>query len=177
MSEVKEFQAETKQLLNLMINSIYTHRDIFLRELVSNASDALDKMRFISLKDPSVLGEDRELEIRIDIDKDNNCLIIEDNGIGMSYEEVIENLGTIAKSGTKAFLDKLEEAKTENAIISLIGQFGVGFYSSFMVSDKVTVETRRWDKEKGVRWESDGSGTYTIEEIDKKNEELGLFYF
>ncbi len=145
---------------------------------MSNASDALDKMRFISLKDPSVLGEDRELEIRIDIDKDNNCLIIEDNGIGMSYEEVIENLGTIAKSGTKAFLDKLEEAKTENAIISLIGQFGVGFYSSFMVSDKVTVETRRWDKEKGVRWESDGSGTYTIEEIDKKkNEELGLFYF
>lgn len=177
MSEVKEFQAETKQLLNLMINSIYTHRDIFLRELVSNASDALDKMRFISLKDPSVLGEDRELEIRIDIDKDNNCLIIEDNGIGMSYEEVIENLGTIAKSGTKAFLDKLEEAKTENAIISLIGQFGVGFYSSFMVSDKVTVETRRWDKEKGVRWESDGSGTYTIEEIDKKERGTRVILF
>lgn len=168
MSEVKEFQAETKQLLNLMINSIYTHRDIFLRELISNASDALDKMRFISLKDPSVLGEDRELEIRIDVDRANNRLIIEDNGIGMSYEDVIENLGTIAKSGTKAFLEKLEEAKTENAIINLIGQFGVGFYSAFMVSEKVIVETRRWDKDKGVRWESDGSGTYTIEEFDKK---------
>lgn len=169
MSEVKEFQAETKQLLNLMINSIYTHRDIFLREVISNASDALDKMRLISLKDPTVLGEDKELEIRIDVDEVNNRLIIEDNGVGMSYDEVIENLGTIAKSGTKAFLEKLEEAETENAVISLIGQFGVGFYSTFMVSEKVTVETRKWNEEKGVRWESDGSGTYTIEEYDKKD--------
>ena len=175
MSEVKEFQAETKQLLNLMINSIYTHRDIFLREVISNASDALDKMRLISLKDPTVLGEDKELEIRIDVDEVNNRLIIEDNGVGMSYDEVIENLGTIAKSGTKAFLEKLEEAETENAVISLIGQFGVGFYSTFMVSEKVTVETRKWNEEKGVRWESDGSGTYTIEEYDKKIEALESF--
>ncbi|PNS02127.1 heat shock protein 90 [Petrotoga miotherma DSM 10691] len=177
MPEVKEFQAETKQLLNLIINSIYTHKDIFLRELISNASDALDKIRFLSLKDPGVLQNDTELQIRIEIDKDNNTLIVEDNGIGMSYEEVIENLGTIAKSGTKNFLEQLKQAQMgdsptadkENTIINLIGQFGVGFYSVFMVAKKVIVETKKWDQDKGVRWESDGIGTYSIEECEKAN--------
>ena len=167
MSEVKEFQTETKQLLNLMINSIYTHKDIFLRELISNASDALDKMRFESLKDPSILDGDTELQIKIQIDKENKRLIIEDNGIGMSYDEVIENLGTIAKSGTQSFLKKLKEAESEKVALNLIGQFGVGFYSAFMVAKKVTVETRKWNEEKAVRWESDGSGTYSIEECEK----------
>ncbi|PNR96646.1 molecular chaperone HtpG [Petrotoga sp. 9PWA.NaAc.5.4] len=167
MPEVKEFQTETKQLLNLMINSIYTHKDIFLRELISNASDALDKMRFESLKDPSILDGDTELQIKIQIDKENKRLIIEDNGIGMSYDEVIENLGTIAKSGTQSFLKKLKEAESEKVALDLIGQFGVGFYSAFMVAKKVTVETRKWNEEKAVRWESDGSGTYSIEECEK----------
>lgn len=167
MPEVKEFQAETKELLNLMVNSIYTHKDIFLRELISNASDALDKIRFLSLKDPTILQNDSELQIRIEIDKDNRTLIVQDNGVGMSYEEVVENLGTIAKSGTKNFLKQLKEAESENAVINLIGQFGVGFYSVFMVSDKVTVETKKWNEEKAVKWESDGSGTYSIQKCEK----------
>jgi len=169
MPEVKEFQTETKQLLNLIINSIYSHKDVFLRELISNASDALDKMRFLSLKDPNVLQNDTELQINIETDIDNGALIIEDNGIGMSYEEVIENLGTIAKSGTQNFLQQLQQAQSENTIINLIGQFGVGFYSVFMVAKKVIVETKKWDQDKGVRWESDGIGTYSIEECEKPN--------
>jgi len=167
MPEVKEFQAETKELLNLMVNSIYTHKDIFLRELISNASDALDKIRFLSLTDPTILQNDSELQIRIEIDKDNRTLIVQDNGIGMSYEEVVENLGTIAKSGTKNFLKQLKEAESENTVINLIGQFGVGFYSVFMVSDRVTVETKKWNEEKAVKWESDGSGTYSIQKCEK----------
>jgi molecular chaperone HtpG len=154
MSERKQFQTETKQLLNLMVNSIYTHKEIFLRELISNASDAIDKMKFESLKDPEILDNDTVFKIFIDADEDNKKIIIEDNGIGMSYNDVIDNLGTIAKSGTKAFIEQLKTEKSDQETLEMIGQFGVGFYSAFMVA--------------GVKWESDGSGTYEIEEIEKE---------
>lgn len=160
--KVCSFQAETKELLNLMINSLYTHREIFLRELISNSSDALDKVHFQSLTDHELLGDDHELKIEIEVNKDNKILTISDNGIGMTYNEVIENIGTIAKSGTKAFVEKLKETDD----IDLIGRFGVGFYSSFMVANKVEIITRSAKAEKGVRWESEGDGSYTIEEVE-----------
>ncbi len=163
--KVCSFQAETKELLNLMINSLYTHREIFLRELISNSSDALDKVYFQSLTDHDLLGDDHELKIEIEVNKDNKTLTISDNGIGMTYDEVTENIGTIAKSGTKAFVDKLKESDD----IDLIGKFGVGFYSSFMAANKVELITRSAKAEKGVRWESEGDGNYTIEEIETNN--------
>jgi len=166
MSVKKEFQTETKQLLNLMINSIYTHKEIFLRELISNASDALDKVRFESLKNPEVLGEDKDFSILLSFDKDNKTLIVEDNGIGMSYDEVIENIGTIARSGTKAFIENLKKSGSKSVDGDLIGQFGVGFYSVFMVASEVVLETKKLDSEKGIRWISSGDGTYEIEETD-----------
>ncbi|MDK2946452.1 molecular chaperone HtpG [Geotoga petraea] len=169
MPEKKQFQTETKQLLNLMINSIYTHKEIFLRELISNASDAIDKMKFESLKDPEILENDTVFKIFIDADEKNKKIIIEDNGIGMSYDDVVENLGTIAKSGTKAFMEQLKNEKSDQETLEMIGQFGVGFYSAFMVADKVTVETKKWNEDNGVKWESDGSGEYEIEYIEKKN--------
>ncbi|TGG88677.1 molecular chaperone HtpG [Geotoga petraea] len=169
MPEKKQFQTETKQLLNLMINSIYTHKEIFLRELISNASDAIDKMKFESLKDPEILENDTVFKIFIDVDEKNKKIIIEDNGIGMSYDDVVENLGTIAKSGTKAFMEQLKNEKSDQETLEMIGQFGVGFYSAFMVADKVTVETKKWNEDNGVKWESDGSGEYEIEYIEKKN--------
>ncbi|HAN17217.1 MAG: molecular chaperone HtpG [Bacteroidetes bacterium GWC2_33_15] len=160
--KVCTFQAETKELLNLMINSLYTHREIFLRELISNASDAIDKIHFQSLTDHELLGDDVELKIEIEVDKQNKTLIISDNGIGMTYDEVIENIGTIAKSGTKAFAGRLKESDK----IDLIGKFGVGFYSSFMVAKNVEIITRSAKAEKGVKWVSEGDGSYTIEEFD-----------
>lgn len=163
----REFQAETKQLLDLMIHSIYTHREIFLRELVSNASDAIDKARFESLTNQDLLEGNQNFEIFIIPDENTHTLTISDNGMGMTYDEVIENIGTIAKSGTKAFLEKLKEAGS-SADTDLIGQFGVGFYSAFMVSQKVTLLTRAPGQTSGVRWESTGDGTYTIEECDKE---------
>lgn len=164
--ETREFQAETKQLLDLMVHSIYTNREIFLRELISNASDAIDKIRFESLTNQDLLEDNRDFEIFLVPDESSHTLTISDNGIGMTYEEVIENIGTIAKSGTKAFFEKLKdnEAAPDH---ELIGQFGVGFYSAFMVADKVTLITHTPGQEKGIRWESTGDGTYTIEEIDK----------
>jgi len=165
--ETREFQAETKQLLDLMIHSIYTNKEIFLRELISNASDAIDKLRFQSLTNHDLLAGDASFEIFIVPDETTNTLSISDNGIGMTYDEVVENIGTIAKSGTKSFLEKLKEKET--AIDNeLIGQFGVGFYSAFMISDKITLITRAPGQEKGVKWESIGDGTYTIEECDKE---------
>lgn len=164
--ETREFQAETKQLLDLMVHSIYTNKEIFLRELISNASDAIDKIRFESLTNPDLLEGNSSFEIFIIPDEATNILTISDNGIGMDYDEVIENIGTIAKSGTKAFLQKLKERET-NPDNELIGQFGVGFYSAFMVAEKVTLLTRAPGKTKGLKWESNGDGTYTIEEIDK----------
>jgi len=165
--ETKTFQAETKQLLDLMIHSIYTNKEIFLRELISNASDAIDKLRFESLTNQDLLEGDSDFEILLVPDETTHTLTISDNGIGMTYEEVVENIGTIAKSGTKNFLEKLKEKESANDN-ELIGQFGVGFYSAFMISDKVTLITRAPGQEKGVKWVSAGDGTYTIEECDKE---------
>lgn len=163
--EEKIFQAETKELLNLMIHSIYTNQEIFLRELISNASDALDKFKFQSLTDDN-LDQGEALEIYLSIDKEKRQISIEDNGIGMTYEEVNENIGTIAKSGSKAFREKLEAAKKSE--IDIIGQFGVGFYSAFIVADEVSLETKSPYGEMGVKWSSKGDGSYEIEEITKE---------
>ena len=165
--QTREFQAETKQLLDLMIHSIYTNKEIFLRELISNASDAIDKIRFESLTNHDLLEGQSDFEIFIVPDESTHTLTISDNGIGMTYDEVVENIGTIAKSGTKSFLEKLKEKETATDN-ELIGQFGVGFYSAFMVSDKVTLITRAPGQAKGVKWQSSGDGTYTIEEVEKE---------
>ena len=165
--EEKIFKAETKELLNLMIHSIYTNKEIFLRELISNANDAIDKLKFQSLTNNELLKGDDKFKIEISVDKDNGTLTIKDNGIGMTYDEVDENIGTIAKSGSKVFKEQLEVAK--KADIDIIGQFGVGFYSAFIVADKVTLETRSPYSENGVRWVSSGDGNYEIEEISKEN--------
>lgn len=168
--QILNFEAETKQILNLMVHSIYTHKEIFLRELISNASDALDKARFESItKSDKYAGMDN-LRIKIEIDEQNRILTIKDNGIGMTKEDVIQNIGSIARSGTKAFLEKIkqESANKENGI-DLIGQFGVGFYSAFMVADNIIIETKNVESDKGVKWESSGDGSYSVEEIDKKD--------
>ena len=162
--ESKVFQAETKELLNLMINSIYTNKEIFLRELISNASDAIDKLKFNSLTDSEILGDDKDFKITLSVDKDKKELTITDNGIGMTYEEVAENIGTIAKSGSKAFKEKLENASKDE--IDIIGQFGVGFYSGFMAADTITLVTKSPYSDKGVKWVSSGDGSYEIEEIE-----------
>ena len=165
--ETLGFQAEVKQLLDLMIHSLYSNKEIFLRELISNASDACDKLRFEALSDPALFENDSDLEIRVSFDKAARTITISDNGIGMSRQEVIEHIGTIAKSGTREFFSSLTGDQAKDA--RLIGQFGVGFYSSFIVADKVTLITRRagLGAEHGVRWESGGEGDYTIETIDK----------
>ena len=165
--ETLGFQAEVKQLLQLMIHSLYSNKEIFLRELISNASDAADKLRFEGIAHPDWYGDDPDLKIKVEFDKAARTLTISDNGIGMSREEVINNLGTIARSGTKEFFSKLSGDQQKDA--ALIGQFGVGFYSAFIVADRITVETRRagLPASDGVRWESDGSGEFTIEQIDR----------
>lgn len=164
--ETREFQAETKQLLDLMVHSIYTNREIFLRELISNASDAIDKIRFEALTNHALLENETDFEIFLIPDETTHTLTISDNGMGMTVDEVVENIGTIAKSGTKSFLERIKEAGSV-ADTELIGQFGVGFYSAFMVAEKVTLLTRAPGQTKGVKWESTGDGTYTIEECDK----------
>ena len=165
--EEKIFKAETKELLNLMIHSIYTNKEIFLRELISNANDAIDKLKFKSLTDTDILKGDDKFKIDISVDKDNRTLTVSDNGIGMTYEEVDDNIGTIAKSGSKLFKEQLEEAKKGD--IDIIGQFGVGFYSGFIVADKITLETKSPYSENGVKWISSGDGNYEIEEISKQD--------
>jgi molecular chaperone HtpG len=165
--QTMEFQAEVKQLLNIVINSLYTHKEIFLRELIANASDALDKLRVLALTDSEVLEDSPDLSIFIETDPANRILKISDNGIGMSYEEVLENIGTIAKSGSANFMQ--QAMNKEGANLDLIGRFGVGFYSAFMVAEKVTLLTRPPKTTKGVKWESAGDGTYEIEEIEKKS--------
>ena len=165
--ERMKFQAESKQLLNLMINSIYSNKDIFLREIISNASDAIDKYHYDVLMSNSKL-KDRNYEIDISVDKKNRVLTISDNGIGMTKNELIENLGTIAKSGSKEFLGKLAQLKDSNNI-DIIGQFGVGFYSAFMVAKKIQVITRSYKDEKGYIFESDGEDSYTIDEFETEN--------
>lgn len=165
--ETLGFQAEVKQLLQLMIHSLYSNKEIFLRELISNASDAADKLRFEAINNDALYGNDHELKIRVSFDKDARTITISDNGIGMSRDEVISHLGTIAKSGTKEFFSKLSGDQQQDA--ALIGQFGVGFYSAFIVAEKVIVNTRRAGAfaSEGVRWESTGEGDYSIEQIEK----------
>ncbi len=165
--ETLGFQAEVKQLLQLMIHSLYSNKEIFLRELISNASDAADKLRFEAINNDALYGNDHELKIRVSFNKDAKTVTISDNGIGMSRDEVISHLGTIAKSGTKEFFSKLSGDQKADA--ALIGQFGVGFYSGFIVADRITVETRRAGAEasEGVRWESGGEGEYSVETIEK----------
>ena len=164
-SEKLVFQAEVKQLLHLMIHSLYSNKEIVIRELISNASDAADKLRFEALKDANLYEKDSELKIRLSFDKKKRTLTISDNGIGMSRDEVISNIGTIARSGTKEFLNNLTGDQAKDA--NLIGQFGVGFYSSFIIADKVTVITRRAGTSEGIQWESQGEGEYTISEVEK----------
>ncbi len=167
--ETHEFKTEVQQLLNLIINSLYSNKDIFLRELISNASDAIDKLRFKSQTEPEILGDDTELNIRIVADNEKQTLEISDNGIGMTYDEVMENIGTIAKSGTAAFLEALKQSqKQETLTPELIGQFGVGFYSAFIAAEKVTLITRPAGSEAtATLWESAGDGSFTIEETTK----------
>ncbi|MFF5026003.1 molecular chaperone HtpG [Streptomyces collinus] len=167
-AETFEFQVEARQLLQLMIHSVYSNKDVFLRELVSNASDALDKLRLEKLRDDSLDADVSDLHIELDADKDARTLTVRDNGIGMSYDEVGQLIGTIAHSGTAQFLQELREAKEEakeGAEEGLIGQFGVGFYSGFMVADAVTLVTRRAGESEGTRWTSRGEGTYTLEKV------------
>ena len=161
------FEAEVAQLLHLVTHSLYSNADIFVRELVSNASDACDKLRFEATNDDSLYEDDGELRIRINVDEDADTITFTDNGIGMNEADAIENLGTIAKSGTKAFLDKLSESQKQDG--QLIGQFGVGFYSGFIVADTISVESRKAGEtaDKGVRWVSDGTGSFTVEPITK----------
>ncbi|KAF0856532.1 molecular chaperone HtpG [Pantoea dispersa] len=165
--ETRGFQSEVKQLLHLMIHSLYSNKEIFLRELISNASDAADKLRFRALSTPDLYEGDGDLRVRISVDKEKRTLTLSDNGIGMRRDEVIENLGTIAKSGTKAFLESMGSDQAKDS--QLIGQFGVGFYSAFIVADKVTVRTRAAGAkaDEGVFWESAGEGEYTLAEIEK----------
>ncbi|MBB4956836.1 molecular chaperone HtpG [Micromonospora polyrhachis] len=164
--ETLEFQAETRQLLQLMVHSIYSNKDIFLRELISNASDALDKLRLESLIDKELQADTSDLHVTIEADKEQRTLTVRDNGIGMSREDVVALIGTIAKSGTAELLQKMKESKDAAASQELIGQFGVGFYSTFMVADRVTLLTRRAGQEEGTRWESTGEGTYVVETVD-----------
>ncbi|MFB6260044.1 MAG: molecular chaperone HtpG, partial [Thiohalorhabdaceae bacterium] len=170
-SETRAFETEVQQLLHLMVHALYSHRDIFLRELISNASDAIDKLHFEGLKNEALFEGQKEGRIRLIPDSEAGTLTIVDNGIGMDRDEVVENLGTIAHSGSRAFLNQL--TGDEDRDVELIGQFGVGFYSGFMVADRVTVTTRRAgvDPANGVRWSSDGTGSYTVESVERP--ELG----
>ncbi|HUU27083.1 MAG TPA: molecular chaperone HtpG, partial [archaeon] len=167
MARKMKFKTEMKQLMDIIVNSLYSHKEIFLRELISNACDAIDAVRYESLTRPELLEDDSEWKIRIVPDEESGTLTVSDNGIGMSRQEIIGDLGTIARSGTREFLEKLKESDSKD-LPELIGQFGVGFYSTFMVADKVTVISRpAGDKMQGVRWESGGQGEFTVEEVEK----------
>ena len=163
----KQFKTESKKLLDMMVNSIYTHKEIFLRELISNASDAIDKLYFRSLTDDSIKTKREDYEIRISVDKDARVLTLSDNGCGMTKEELENNLGTIAKSGSFDF--KNDPSNKDKEQIDIIGQFGVGFYSAFMVSDKITVESRAYGSDEAYRWESTGADGYTIDACEKES--------
>jgi molecular chaperone HtpG len=167
--ETRQFKTEVQQLLHLIIHSLYSNQEIFIRELISNASDAIDKARFKAQTEPDLFSDDNDYHIRLAADKEAKTFTITDNGIGMTFDEVNDNIGTIAQSGTAAFMEALEKSKNETGLSpELIGQFGVGFYSAFIVADKVRLDTKAPGQEKGVRWESDGKGEYTLEEIDKE---------
>ena len=166
--ETHQFKTEVQQLLNLIINSLYSNKEIFLRELISNASDAFDRLRFKAQMEPDILGDDTEYKIKISVDGIKNTLTVSDNGIGMSRDEVMENIGTIARSGTAAFIEAIEQVNDKTMISpELIGQFGVGFYSAFIVADDVTLISRPAGSNSATRWQSTGDGTYTIEDTTK----------
>jgi molecular chaperone HtpG len=166
--ETHQFKTEVQQLMNIIIHSLYSNREIFLRELISNASDAIDKLRFRAQTESDLLGDDPEFKIRITPDKKKGTLEISDNGIGMTQEEVLENIGTIAKSGTAGFLESVRTLGKQSAVTpELIGQFGVGFYSAFIIADKVSLITRAAGNEKATKWESTGDGSFTIEPVEK----------
>jgi molecular chaperone HtpG len=175
-TEKLEFKTEVKQLLDLMVHSLYSHKEVFLRELISNASDAIDRARYESLTDRNILENGSDWKIKIIVNKDATTLTISDNGIGMDHNEIIEALGTIAHSGTKEFLAALQSKEVKDNP-ELIGQFGVGFYSSFMVADKITVLTRKagLKDKKGVQWESTGDGTIPLPILKKRQRALMLF--
>ena len=160
----KEFQAESKRLLDLMINSIYTHKEIFLREIISNASDAIDKLCYQSLTDDKVGLSRDDFKIEIRLDKDNRTITVSDNGIGMGQEELENNLGVIARSGSYQFRREVDK----DAAVDIIGQFGVGFYSAFMIAEKITVVTKKYGEETAYRWESSGADGYTITPCEKE---------
>ena len=165
-SKNHSFQAEVSKLLDLVANSLYSEREIFLRELISNSADACEKLRYQSLSLKNILGDDTELKINIRVSKKKKIIEIQDNGIGMSNEELIDNLGTIARSGTSKFMEAMKDKKDSN--VSAIGQFGVGFYSSYMVSDIVEVSSKSAEDDKSYLWKSNGKENYTIEEIKNK---------
>ena len=161
----KQFKAESKRLLDLMINSIYTHKEIFLREIISNASDAIDKLCYLSLTDDKVGMSREDFRILVSMDEDARTITVSDNGIGMTKDELEQNLGVIAKSGSMAFKGGIDDTTKEGADVDIIGQFGVGFYSAFMVSDKVTVLTRAYGSDTAYKWESEGADGYTVTEL------------
>ncbi len=168
--KTRKFKTEVQQLLHLIIHSLYSNKEIFLRELISNASDAIDKARFKEQTEPALFADDTDYHIRLAVDSEAKTLTVSDNGIGMTFDEVNDNIGTIAQSGTAAFMEALEKSKKETTLSpELIGQFGVGFYSAFIVADKVQLDTKAPGEEKGVRWESDGKGDYTVQEIEREN--------
>ena len=169
-AETRKFEAETKQLLDIMIHSLYTDKEIALRELISNASDALDKIRFSALTSPDLLPEGEELEIRLEPDADKRTLTIHDNGIGMSRQEVIDNIGSIARSGTQEMLKQVAKGDTSSSTPELIGRFGVGFYSAFMVADSVTLETRKAGEEASTLWTSSADGEYTVSDGSRRKQ-------
>src|SRR5438132_4739495 len=167
--ETLQFKTELKQILHIIVHSLYSHKDIFLRELISNASDAIDTIRFQALTKPELAEGDSDWKIKIIPDPEQGTLTVSDNGVGMSKDAIVENLGTIAKSGTQAFLANLKQADVQRRP-ELIGQFGVGFYSSFMVADRVTVVSRMaGNKADGVKWESDGQGEFSVETVEKES--------
>ncbi len=171
----KQFKAESKKLLDMMINSIYTHKEIFLRELISNASDATDKLYFKSLTDDSIKADKDSLKIRIDLDKENRTIKVSDNGIGMDKDELENNLGTIASSGSYKFRQQLKDEDKEN--VDIIGQFGVGFYSAFMVAKEITVITRKYGSDTGYKWQSAGADFVGAEDMIAKIQNEGWFGF
>src|SRR5262245_57850572 len=168
--ESRVFEADVARLLHLMVHTVYSDKDVFLRELISNAADACERLRYDAIATPALLADDPKPRIAIAIDPDKRELAVEDNGIGMNHDELVDALGTIARSGTRAFMEKLEAAKGQaekgGESATLIGQFGVGFYSAFMVADRVDVVSRRAGSDQAWRWSSDGKGTYTVEAAD-----------
>lgn len=165
--EQLEFQAEARQLLDLMVHSVYSNKDAFLRELISNASDALDKLRLEAFRNKDLEADTSDLHIEIEVDKTARTLTVRDNGIGMSRDEVVDLIGTLARSGTAELRQQLREAQNAKASEELIGQFGIGFYSVFMVADKVEMVTHKAYQSEAIRWESSGDGTYTIEPVEE----------